>query len=208
MSLTTWLLFVAVAAISILSPGPAFMVAIRNGMSGGVRRVAVSSLGNIIGLLVVAGTAVLGLGVVLETSEWLFTALKLFGAGYLIYLGVRQWRSRASIIVASTAAPARGMSYVFGEGLLVALSNPKAILFFTALFPQFLDTGVPLWPQFTIMVGTFMALSFCTLVIYGSLARRIAGLLGSARRVLWINRLIGSAFVGLGVSLLRLRQPV
>lgn len=208
MSLTTWLLFLAVAAISILSPGPAFLVAIRNGMSSGVRRVAVSSLGNIVGLFVVAGTAVLGLGVVLETSEWLFTALKFFGAGYLIYLGIRQWRSRESLAMADITAPARSVTYVFGEGLLVALSNPKAILFFTALFPQFLDTGVPLWPQFTIMVGTFMALSFCTLVIYGGLARRIAGLFGSARRVRWLNRIVGSAFIGLGVALLRLRQPI
>jgi homoserine/homoserine lactone efflux protein len=208
MALTTWLLFVAMAAVSILSPGPAFLVAVRNGMAGGVRRVALSSLGNISGLLLLASAAVLGLGVVLTTSEMLFTALKLCGAGYLIYLGVRQWRNPASLVVASPAPPTRGRAHIFSEGLLVAISNPKAILFFTALFPQFLDPGLPLAPQFTLMVGTFMALSFATLMAYGSLARQIACWLGSAKRARWVNRFMGSAFIGLGVSLLRLRQPV
>ncbi|SFI04772.1 LysE family translocator [Modicisalibacter xianhensis] len=208
MALSTWLLFVTVAAVSILSPGPAFLMAVRNGMAGGVRRVALSSLGNISGLLVIASAAVLGLGVVLTTSEMLFMILKLCGAGYLLYLGVRQWRNPASLVVARPDTSTRGRARVFSEGVLVALSNPKAILFFTALFPQFLDPRLPLAPQFTIMVGTFMVLSFTTLMAYGSLARQIARWLGSARRTRWFNRLVGSAFIGLGVSLLRLRQPV
>ncbi|GHB02130.1 LysE family translocator [Modicisalibacter luteus] len=209
MALTTWLLFVAIAAVSILSPGPAFLVAVRNGMAGGMRRVALSSLGNISGLLLLASAAVLGLGVVLTTSEVLFTALKLCGAGYLIYLGVRQWR-QPSLVVTRPTAPTHGRARarVFSEGLLVAISNPKAILFFTALFPQFLDPQLPLVPQFTLMVGTFMALSFVTLMTYGSLARQIARWLGSAKQARWVNRFVGSAFIGLGVSLLRLRQPV
>ena len=207
MALTTWLLFVAVATVSILSPGPAFLVAVRNGMAGGMPRVALSSLGNICGLLLLASAAVLGLGVVLTTSEVLFTALKLCGAGYLIYLGVRQWR-QPSLVVTRPVASTRSRARVFSEGLLVAISNPKAILFFTALFPQFLDPQLPLAPQFTLMVGTFMALSFATLMTYGGLARQIARWLGSAKRARWINRFVGSAFIGLGVSLLRMRQPV
>ncbi|MEC9484134.1 MAG: LysE family translocator [Halomonas sp.] len=208
MPLSTWLLFVAVAALSILSPGPAFLVAVRNGMAGGVRRVALSSLGNILGLVVLASAAVLGLGVVLQTSELLFTLLKLCGAGYLIYLGIRQWRSRNSLVVTPGDRPVRRRLHVVGEGMLVALGNPKAILFFTALFPQFLDTRLPIVPQFTIMVGTFLVMSFSILMTYGSLARQLSRWLGSARRARWANRLVGSTFVGLGVSLLRLRQPI
>lgn len=86
MQLSTWLLFVAVALVSIASPGPAFLVAVRNGMAGGAKRVALSSLGNITGLLILASAAVLGLGVVLNASEVLFNLLKLGGAAYLIYL--------------------------------------------------------------------------------------------------------------------------
>lgn len=208
MSISTWLLFIAAAAISILSPGPAVLVALRNGMSGDIRRVVLSSLGNICGLLAIAGFAVLGLGVVLKTSEWLFVLLKLLGAAYLIYLGVRQWRSHGLVLSSPDKAMHRTGARLFTEGLLVAISNPKAILFFTALFPQFLDTDHPVWPQFLLMVGTFMVFSFFTLVAYGTLAKRITSLFSSARRTRWFNRLLGSAFVGLGVSLMRLRQPV
>lgn len=208
MAPTTWLVFVAAALVSIVSPGPAFLVAVRNGIAGGLRPVALSSLGNVTGLLLLAGAAVLGLGVMLSASETLFTLLKLGGAGYLIYLGVRQWRNRQPLVVTQhRAAPAPAWR-TFSEGVLVALSNPKAILFFTALFPQFLTTTRPLWPQFVIMVGTFMVLSFAMLMTYGALAGRLAQWLGAARRTRWVNRVLGSAFIGLGLSLLKLRPPV
>lgn len=161
-----------------------------------------------IGLFLLASTAVLGLGVILQTSEVLFTALKLCGAGYLIYLGVRQWRGRAGLVMAPRSTSVRSRVHIFSEGLLVAISNPKAILFFTALFPQFLDTQLSIFPQFMIMVSTFMVISFTTLMAYGSMARQFARWLGTARRTHWFNRIVGSAFIGLGVSLLRLRQPV
>lgn len=208
MLLSTWLLFVAVAMISIASPGPAFLVAVRNGMAGGAKRVALSSLGNITGLLILASAAVLGLGVVLNASEMLFSLLKLGGAAYLIYLGIRQWRSNTSLSVATIATKPPPRWRTFSEGALVAVSNPKAILFFTALFPQFLDTQRALLPQFSIMVGTFMALSFAVLMLYGGLAKHFSRWLSSASRVKWVNRMMGSAFIGLGVSILRLRQPV
>ncbi|MCS2610487.1 LysE family translocator [Halomonas dongshanensis] len=208
MPLTTWLVFIAAALVSILSPGPAFLVAVRNGMAGGYRRVALSSLGNITGLLLLAGAAVLGLGVMLKASEALFTLLKLGGAGYLIYLGIRQWRSRLPLVPTNAERAPVSAWRTFSEGLLVAMSNPKAILFFTALFPQFLTTQRALLPQFSIMVGTFMALSFLTLMSYGTLAKQLARWLGAASRRRLVNRVLGSAFIGLGMSLLKLRQPV
>lgn len=208
MLLSTWLLFVAVAMVSIASPGPAFLVAVRNGMAGGAKRVALSSLGNITGLLILASAAVLGLGMVLNTSEVLFNLLKLGGAAYLIYLGIRQWRSKTSLAVSTSPAKPTPRWRTVSEGVLVAMSNPKAILFFTALFPQFLDTQRALLPQFSIMVGTFMALSFVTLMTYGTLAKHLTRWLSSRSRVTWVNRLMGSAFIGLGLSILRLRQPV
>ncbi|MGO2240383.1 MAG: LysE family translocator [Halomonas sp.] len=208
MPLSTWLLFVAMALVSIASPGPAFLVAVRNGMAGGTKRVALSSLGNIIGLLILASAAVLGLGVILNASETLFSLLKFGGAAYLIYLGIRQWRSKRSLAVPSTAAKPIPHWRFFSEGLLVAMSNPKAILFFTALFPQFLDTQRALLPQFSMMVGTFMVLSFATLMAYGGLAKHLTRWLSNTRRVKWVNRIMGSAFIGLGVSILRMRQPI
>lgn len=209
MTLTTWLLFIAVAAISILSPGPAVLVALRNGMSGGLGQVALSSLGNILGLACVAGLAVMGLGALLTASEWMFTLVKGLGALYLIYLGIRQWRSSSrATMTEHVASPRRRKRAVILEGSLVAISNPKAILFFTALFPQFLSPSAPLMPQLLLMVGTFMVMSFLALLTYGGLARTIAHWLRSPHRARWFHRAVGAAFIGLGASLLKLRQPV
>ena len=94
MSLSVWILFVSVALTAVLSPGPAVLHAITNSMAFGWRRVAFSSLGNVLGLLVLSGLAMGGLGLLLKGSLLVFSALKALGAGYLILLGIRQWRSR------------------------------------------------------------------------------------------------------------------
>ena len=156
MPFSTWIIYAAVAFAAIVSPGPAIFLAISNSVAFGWRRVVFSSLGNVLGLLVVSGLAMAGLGALMKTSASVFTAVKLMGAGYLIYLGLRQWRSRASLFSRVPEAGPRGNRQLFLRGLLVALTNPKAVLFFTALFPQFLSPGRPLAPQFAILTGTFM----------------------------------------------------
>ncbi|WP_129139339.1 LysE family translocator [Modicisalibacter coralii] len=210
MSLSVWLLYITFAAAATLSPGPAALVALRNGLSGGTWRVAASSLGNITGIACVAGLATLGLGAVLHTSEWLFTLLKTCGALYLIYLGIRQWRSSSSLLAAlsATRAPTGWSPFkTFGEGYLVAISNPKAILFFSALFPQFIAASRPLLPQFLILIATIMTMSFLALMGYGLLAGRLAHRLRSPRWARRFQRTLGGLFIGLGVSLFRIRLP-
>ncbi|MBT0963309.1 LysE family translocator [Denitromonas iodatirespirans] len=207
MAFDTWLMFVVVAALAILSPGPAILLAITNGSRGGLRAVALSSLGNILGVAAVAGVSVFGLGALLQTSALLFLVVKLIGAAYLVYLGIKQLR-RAAVSLSQAAAvdgpvqrPAAGL---FREGALVALTNPKAIAFFTALFPVFLDTGRPLALQFGLMTATFMALSFMSLLAYGALARSAGRWLAEPRRQRAFNRVTGGVFIGLGASLLSL----
>ncbi|HEY5799753.1 MAG TPA: LysE family translocator [Burkholderiaceae bacterium] len=209
MAWTVWFLFCAVALVSILSPGPAILLAISNSVSLGWRRVAYSSLGNVSGIFVVASLAMTGLGALLRTSAVLFAALKIAGAAYLLYLGIKQWRSKANLFAgpsADDAAPARSRRAIYAQGLLMALTNPKAILFFTALFPQFIDTHAALLPQFLILTATFMALSFCSLMTYAALARGARGWFSSDSRVRWFNRTAGSLYMLLGAGLLRLRQ--
>ena len=84
--------------------------------------------------------------------------------------------------------------------------NPKPILFFTALFPQFLAASEPLLPQFFILTGIFMSMSLVSLLAYGALAHRARRPLRQQRIVTWLNRLVGSIFVGFGVALLRLKR--
>jgi threonine/homoserine/homoserine lactone efflux protein len=208
MEISTWLLYATVALLAIASPGPAILLAVTNAVTFGVRRVAFSSLGNICGVALVSALAMAGLGAVLKTSALLFALLKLFGAGYLVYLGIRQWRSRTSLFARrdDAAVAARSNRQLFVHGFLLAITNPKAILFFTALFPQFLSAKHDLLPQFAIMTGTFMAISFCTLMTYAALARSAGAWFGSERRATAFNRVSGGLFVLLGTGLLRLKS--
>lgn len=211
MNLETILAFSAVAWLAILSPGPAILLALRNGVSFGLRAVAWSALGNVTGIFVLSAAAMLGLGVLLKSSALLFGAVKLLGALYLFYVGLRHVFGRSSVLAASTeqaagaSTPTR--SALYREALLLAITNPKPILFFTALFPQFIEPSAPLLPQFFVLTGIFMVLSFITLLGYASVAGRARFFLVKPRVSTWINRVVGSVFISFGAALLALRRP-
>ncbi len=209
MEITTWLLFMAVAIVAVISPGPAILLSISNSIRFGVSKVVLSSLGNIFGLFLLSTAAIFGLGAVLKTSTTLFLVIKIIGAAYLIYLGVRQWRSKVNLFDdakgSSESKQFKSNKRFFIEGFLIAVTNPKAILFFTALFPQFINTQQALMPQFLIMTFTFMSISFVSLVGYGALAKKAKRWLSTEQRAKWFNRTLGSLFVMIGVGLLQLR---
>ena len=132
------------------------------------------------------------------------------GAGYLIYLGVRQWRNRASVfradLVAESISAARSTRRLFSQGMTVALTNPKAILFFSALFPQFLVPDTPIVTQFMVLTLTFAACAVFSHLVYILLARTLKNQLASHSRARLFNRVTSGAFILLGLSLLRLPQ--
>ena len=212
MTIETLLTFSAVAGIAIVSPGPATLLAVRNGSSFGLRAAIWSSLGNVCGLFCVSATTLLGLGVLLKSSALLFAAVKTLGALYLFYLGLRQLFARTGTAdagldaVTRTTAPAALRLY--REAFLVATTNPKAILFFTALFPQFIDSRAPLLAQFLILTGIFMAISFASLLAYAFVARRARHLFVQPIFARWGKRLVGTVFIGFGAALLTLRRPL
>jgi len=208
MSLSTWFLFAAAAIAAILSPGPAVCLAVTNSVAFGWRRVAFSSLGNVTGLLVISSVTMLGLGALLKASASIFTGFKLVGAGYLIFLGLKQWRTQGSVFTQAATGEVPGEdrpARLFRQGLLIALTNPKAILFFSALFPQFIRPEQAVAPQFLILTGTFMSFSFMVLMSYGLLAHSARAWLACGHRATWFNRLSGSIFLVLGVGMLRLK---
>ncbi len=207
MDLSTWLLFIVVASVAILSPGPAILLAISNSLQYGFKTVLLSSAGNITGLLMLSSAAIFGLGAVLKTSTNLFLILKIVGALYLIYLGVKQWRSKVNYFSDQQHNKQKWKSnrFIFLEGFLIAITNPKAILFFTALFPQFINLKSDLASQFLIMTFTFMSMSFLVLSTYGLLAYKTKKWFSSHKRAIWFNRTVGSLFVLLGMALLQLK---
>ncbi|KJV10472.1 lysine transporter LysE [Elstera litoralis] len=210
MTLALLLSYTLIAATAILSPGPAILLAIRNSLAHGIGAVLWSSLGNITGLFCLSTASMLGLGVMLQTSALLFGVVKLIGALYLFWIGLRHLFGRASLAaLPETTLPHRnpGALALYREGAALAITNPKPILFFAALFPQFLVSDAPILPQFFTLTGIFMGISFASLFGYALLARQARGVLLKPMIVRWVNRTVGGIFVSFGVLLLTLRRP-
>ncbi len=208
MELSTWILFSGIALVSIISPGPAVLLSITNSLTHGFIKSIFSSLGNISGILIISGAAAMGLSAVLKTSVLMFTILKIIGAVYLIYLGIRQWRAHHNFFEtpSENKVSSEGNRKSFIQGLFVALSNPKAVLFFTALFPQFIDVSKSVALQFAILTSTFMIFSFLTLVLYAKSAQSFKSWVSNGNRAIWFNRISGMVFIVFGLGILRLRN--
>jgi threonine/homoserine/homoserine lactone efflux protein len=210
MNTHTILTFAAVAGLSIATPGPAVILTLRNGASLGVRSVVWSAFGNICGVFCLSVAAILGLGVMLTSSALLFGIVKLIGAAYLFYIGLRHLFGRVTVLteeqINSLPAIAPSRHLLYREAFLTAATNPKAVLFFTALFPQFLDAQAPLMPQFFILTGVFMTLSYLMHMSYAMLASRAGKVLRKPGFVKTMNRLVGAVFVTFGAMLLTIRR--
>ena len=205
MTLATYLLYVAAVALLIVTPGPTKLMCMTNSVNHGTRRAMTSVAGAATSLLAVMALSAMGLGALLAASETAFTAAKLAGAAYLIWLGIRTFRRDAALHVDGTAAAPERRSFYL-QGVLVGASNPKAVLFFAAFFPQFLDPALPVVPQFAILAGTFVALEFVVLTLCALGVARLLPLLRSSGPVRWINRVCGGLFILMGGLLLLTRR--
>ena len=197
----TYLIFLSICFVTSASPGPAVLLALKNGARFGIRKALVGVAGNISAMITLASLSAAGLGAVIMASASLFTAIKLIGGGYLIYLGIKTWRSQGSISQAAETGSKETVS-LFREAYMVGISNPKAVVFYTALFPQFIDLNRPVAPQFALLATTFAVCSFTCLSTYALLATRIRTHLGKAHISRWFQRITGGIFVGFGVGLL------
>lgn len=204
------LTYTLVAAVSVASPGPATLMALNNSLTYGAKSTLWSSLGNISGLFCMSAAAMLGLGALIASSEWIFSAVKFIGAGYLFYLGAKQLLKKSEVLAVPANAAANDNApsrlKLFKSAFLTAATNPKATIFFTALFPQFIDQGKALLPQFLILTLIFMALSLGSLSLYALLASRAKGVLSRPAFSRWLNRIVGSTFIFFGTAILTMRR--
>lgn len=204
MTLSTYLLYLIAVFLLIVTPGPTMLMTFTNSVNHGPWRALASLAGSLSAGFVIMGLSALGMGAVLAASEAAFTTLKFIGAAYLIWLGIRTYRGAGSLEVSGTAAPQGRSLYL--QGVLVGASNPKALLFFTAFFPQFIDPAAPFLPQFLLLSLTFIVGDFLVLGAGAFGVGRVAPWLRQAHVVRWINRVCGGLFAFLGGLLLFARR--
>lgn len=204
MTLQSWLIYLVFVLVACSTPGPAVLFIMTNVTLHGWKKAMFAALGNISGLLILGVVAVTGLGALLDTSELFFNLIKYLGAVYLVYLGVRLFFQKEIDLneVQGRFNPGeKSAGKIFFQATGVALSNPKAIVFLTALFPQFLDLSQPLIAQFTILITTLMFFSFVFLLGYALLAYKAKIWLLQPQRMKMFGRVSGSIFVGFGALL-------
>ena len=203
MTTETWLLFLGAGILLSMTPGPNSLLAITHGGLYGTRRTLNTILGGILGFSLIIAVSMSGLGVILAASGHWFSLVKWAGALYLIYLGIITWRAaplheQLSVEIDSRFRPS---SSLFREGFLVAIANPKVLIFFTAFLPQFIDPEQSLFIQFVVMTLTFMSIECLFELLLASCSSKVVPWFSRDERGRWFQRITGSAFVGAGVVL-------
>lgn len=199
MSFDTWLIYLLAATGLSLSPGPNGLLALTHGALHGRRKALYTICGGAFGFVIVIALSMFGIGALLKTSLVWLTVLKWLGGAYLVWLGIQVWRAPpVGLEVSGNAAP-RGGGSMFRQGALSALTNPKALLFFAAFLPQFIDPARSLLLQFAIMAGSFAAVEVATEALIAGFAQRISPWLKRVGRR--FNQACGGMFMAIGVAL-------
>ena len=204
MSLHSWLIFVTFVLVATLTPGPAVLYITTSSTAHGWRKSIFAALGNVTGLLCLGIMAVTGLGAVVKTSALAFSVIKYIGAAYLVYLGCRMLLKKSSTAQMPATQPDNpdfSAPRTFFQAFGVAVSNPKAIVFLTALFPQFIVTSQPLFLQFIILISTLMAFSFIFLVFYAIIAQNARDWIDKPGKSKYFQLVSGATFICFGFLL-------
>lgn len=198
----SWLVFVVASLVLIATPGQDMILVMSRSVAQGAAAGVVTAGGVSVGLVGHTILATLGLGAILRTSEWLFIALKLLGAAYLIYLGIGLMRTRQSSLPIGTGG-ARTLGRLFVDGAISNLSNPKVAIFYFAFLPQFVAPSAQ-HPTLTVFVLglAFAGLTFFVKAPVALFAGRLSAWLRSRPNVLtWVFRSSGAILVALGARL-------
>ena len=200
MKLHTWWLFVMMTFIVSATPGPNMLLVMSSSARFGFRAAIATMAGCMTALLAMMSISAAGLGALLQAFPSVFNMLRWIGAAYLAYLGVKCWRSPVHDDMSSGGPHMNEMQKkdgtLFRDGMLVTASNPKAILFAAAFFPQFIDPVVPKLPQFGILLATFAVIEVSWYVVYAGSGAKLAAYLRRASVLKVFNRVTGGAFVG------------
>ncbi|MEW1748932.1 LysE family translocator [Streptomyces angustmyceticus] len=199
------LAFAAMSLLVIVIPGPSVLFVIGRALAHGRRTALATVLGNVLGSYLLVAAVAFGLGSLVEQSAAVFLAVKLAGAAYLVFLGVQAFRHRRDMKVGAAdrpAQPARGDLRTIADGILVGITNPKGIVFFAAVLPQFVDHAAGRVPAQMLVLGLVpIGIGLITDTVWGLTASAArAWFARSERRLSMIGGAGGFAMIGLGVT--------
>jgi threonine/homoserine/homoserine lactone efflux protein len=202
-STAQFLAFIVASLILILIPGPSVMFTVSRALVYGRRQAVLTAWGNASGTFLASALAAVGLGALIQESAVAFAIVKYAGAAYLVYLGAKALRDRKGLMAGPTdepGSPKRALA-TMAEGFVVGLLNPKTILFYLAMLPQFINTQAGSATAQMLLLGAIFAMlaALCD-TVWGLVASAARDILRRPRAKLVLNRTGGTALIGLGIA--------
>jgi threonine/homoserine/homoserine lactone efflux protein len=183
------------------TPGMCMTLAMTMGITLGVRRTLWMMLGELVGVGLVAVSAVVGVAAIMLSAPWAFTTFKWLGGAYLAWLGIQMWLSKGKMAIPETSdvTPTRvSRRALITQGFLTAVANPKGWAFFMVLLPPFIDEILPLPMQLSVLVALILFIEWCALMSYATGGKTLSLLLQKSSNVRVMNRVSGTLMVGVG----------
>ncbi len=194
--------FLLTMFIATITPGPSMLLALNHGISFGWRRSLATAWGNVAATALQCVVSFAGLGFILAQAAWVFSAIRWAGAAYLVYLGCRLLFGPVDMVAeggaAERAMPRRSL---FREAFIVTASNPKAVFFFSSLFPQFFVDGQLTLGKAALLCGSTLVTTFSCMMLYATAGERVQGLFRRVRFRTVFQRGLGATLVGFGAGL-------
>lgn len=216
MNYSLYLLFLVTASTTVATPGPGVLITIMKSLQYGIKGAIWTILGTASGTVVMACISATGLGILLSTSPDAYEALRIFGALYMIYLGVRNWRAKPVSFKAAAAIieeksqgeeTSRELGIrrgsFFMEGIYLQMTNPMLIMFFISLFPQFIDRKLDFGLQFVVLSLTYFLLVVVIHSCYSFIVSRFRSALSNPNRAGVIYKVGGTIFILLALNVLK-----
>ena len=198
MPLETWLAYTLVTTTFLLIPGPTIILVISYSLLRGRQAVIALVLGVGLGDITAMSLSFLGVGMLLKTVTTAFYLIKWMGAAYLIWLGIKMWRSASDSIDLEKNTKSQTWREIFSSAYITTALNPKSIVFFLAFIPQFIDPELPFTTQIVILGGTFFVLAIISVLVYAALAVYAGQQLHLPLIQRWTHRIGGGLLIGAG----------
>lgn len=196
MSIEIWVSFVIASMILCFTPGPTVFLVMGQSLNHGRKSVIPLVTGVLSGDIIAMGISFAGLGALLASSAVLFSIFKWLAAAYLIYLGIKAWRTKVSLGDLTTTHSKNGK--IFKEALVVTALNPKGIIFFIAFFPLFMDANKAVFPQMLVMALSFLIVSTLSASFYSIFSGFLRNKIKTVKTQEIFNRISGTMLIGAG----------